>query len=465
MSYEEPPTLRADDLLSAGLLKGPHHTVDPEVRTDGFMAYFALRSDYGIYKAASVDEAAIRVREIYAIAALDDMKRHQLAGKGVAEGVKQPFLAAKNVVTRPAETMQNLGKGIGRWVERGKLSLRQAKKKAEESAEDVKETYNERRQARRAAKLAEEEVRERAIAAGRDPDTAVAEYRQRRDAEESSGLAAESDAQRQQERIRWAADKLEKAAYKFIGYDKARRQLAHDLGVDPYSTNLQLQERLDAMAWALWAGQFGSGFVTPSIEALDYAGQVDSLVWASHPKDLEVRNRKQLKAMGVDRDTIDAFFENSFYSTSDRTQMVADLASLDQVAGLSHFFSLAAGADGWLLGAYYRRSAGLLADAHRRRPLDRIFEPGETLVAALSRDGALLLVLAVDYLAWTEGIDLVASGIERQRRAAGFDGNVVLLLGGDLTARARQGVEALGWTLETRRPLIGRSPDNHEGAV
>ncbi len=446
--YEEPPTLSAAELLPAAMLKGPHHTVDPEAETDGFMAYFTIQSDYGAYRTASIEEAATRVREIQAIATLDDMKRYEVAGQGVAEGVKQPFLVVKNVATRPGETLQNVGEGIGRLIERGKLSLHKAGRKGKKAARGAKDSYDQRRDKRRTNRLAEQEVRDRAAAAGRDPDAAVVEYRRRQEAEGSS-LAAESDAQRQQERIQWAEDQLQKAALKFIGYDKARRLLAQDLGVDPYSSNLPLQERLDAMAWALWTGRISSGFVIPSSNLLSFAQDVDRLVWSSHPKDLEVQNRRQLRGMGVDKRTVNAFFENDFYTTTDRTHMVADLASLSGVRDRRHFFRLAAAADGWLQGTYYRRSARVLARTHVGRRLDRIFEPGETIVAALTRGGVLVLVMAVDHLAWTEGLDLVTGGVERQCRAEGFEGDVVLLLGGDLTSRARRGVEALGWTVET----------------
>ncbi len=446
--YEEPPTLRAADLLPAAMLEGPHHTVDPEAQTDGFMTYFTIQSDYGAYRVASIEEAATRVREVHAMAVLDDMKRYEVAGQGVVEGVKQPFLAVKNVATRPGETLQNVGEGIGRLIERGKLSLRKAGRKGKKAARDAKNSYNQRRNERRTIRLAEQEVRDRAAGEGQDPETAVVEYRRRQEAE-GSRLAAESDAQRQQERIQWAEDQLQKAALKFIGYDKARRRLAQDLGVDPYSSNLPLQERLDAMAWALWTGRMGSGFIIPSNKLLSLTQDVDRLVWASHPKDLEVHNRRQVRDMGVDKATVNAFFDNAFYTTSDRTHMVADLASLNRVRDRGYFFQLAATADGWLLGTYYRRSARLLARTHVHRRLDRIFEPGETIVTALTRGGVLVLVLAVDHLAWTEGIDLVTGGVERQRRAAGFDGDVVLLLAGDLTARARQGVGALGWGIET----------------
>ena len=447
--YEQPPTLRAADLLPTVLLEGERHTVDPEVETDGFMAYFTIHSDYGTYKAASLEDASIRVREVYAIAALDEMSRAKVAGEAVVEGVKKPFLTVQSTVTRPAETVKNLGKGVGRWVERGKLSLHKAKSKAEDVYEETKEDDEEQPPERNAVRLVEQEVRARAVAEDRDPDAAVEEYRRRREAEGGSQQAAEADAQRRQEQIDWAADQLEKAAYKYVGYDKARRHLAQKLGVDPYSTNLELQKRLDSMGWALWAGQFGTGYMVPSSEVLGYVEEVNDLVWTSHPQDLEIRNRKLLEDMGVQIDTVDAFFENRHYTASHRTSMVSDLAQLQDTAQREHFFRLAIAADGWRLAAYYRRSARMLARTHEERPFERLVERSEMLVAAVTRSGDIVLLLPVDHLAWTETLDLVTGGLERLRREAEFDGGVVLLLAGNLTPRARRGVEALGWKVET----------------
>lgn len=462
--YEAPPVLRAVDRLPADLLQGPHHSVDPEVRTDGFMTYFTIQSDYGVYKAASLEEAERRIAEIYAIAALDEMSRAAVVGKGVVEGVKRPFLAVKSVVTRPSETANRVGESLGRWVERGKLSLRKVGKKARQTAEDARQSYDERRQERRSRGLAEQEVWDRAIAEGRDPDAALSEYRRRRETESSSTLGADSDVQRNEKRIQEVQSTLEKAVYRYLGYDKARRRLAHELGVDPYSTNLELQERLDAMAWALWVGQFGTGYAMPSNELLGYVEDVNSLVWTSHPKDLEVQNRKELKAMGVDAEVIDALFDHPYYTTSDRTRMVADLVALDGVPNRDHFFRLAVAADSRLLGAFYRRSARMLALSHDRRPLERIVAPTEKIAVAINRRGELLLLLAVDHTAWTEPFDLLVGGVERQTREAGFEGAIVLMLGGDLTETARREIEAVGWIVETGTldRSVGPSPEHSE---
>jgi hypothetical protein len=39
-----------------------------------------------------------------------------------------------------------------------------------------------------------------------------------------------------------------------IGYHKAKRRLARELGGDPYSSNATLQQELDDLVWAVYAG-------------------------------------------------------------------------------------------------------------------------------------------------------------------------------------------------------------------
>src|SRR5262249_23958903 len=46
------------------------------------------------------------------------------------------------------------------------------------------------------------------------------------------------------------------SAEQLIGYSNAKRKVAAQLGVDPYSTNTVLQKELDGIAWASFAGGF-----------------------------------------------------------------------------------------------------------------------------------------------------------------------------------------------------------------
>ena len=49
--FETPPVLQASDLAPRELLWGPRFHVEPEVRTDGLLAKFMIRSDFGEFEA------------------------------------------------------------------------------------------------------------------------------------------------------------------------------------------------------------------------------------------------------------------------------------------------------------------------------------------------------------------------------------------------------------------------------
>jgi hypothetical protein len=47
-----------------------------------------------------------------------------------------------------------------------------------------------------------------------------------------------------------------------IGYSDKKRNIALQMGIDPYSTNTVLQKELDDVAWASWAGGFAFSAAT-----------------------------------------------------------------------------------------------------------------------------------------------------------------------------------------------------------
>ena len=71
--YETPPVLRAVDLVPEALLEGPHHRLDEQVPTDGFLATFQVRSAFGDFEVRSLELLATRIHELGAIAELKEI--------------------------------------------------------------------------------------------------------------------------------------------------------------------------------------------------------------------------------------------------------------------------------------------------------------------------------------------------------------------------------------------------------
>src|SRR5262249_54873823 len=68
--YEKPPVLRARDLAPPEFLKGPNFQVDENVPTDGLLATFNIKSDFGPFEARGPGMLHVRVNEIKALDAL-----------------------------------------------------------------------------------------------------------------------------------------------------------------------------------------------------------------------------------------------------------------------------------------------------------------------------------------------------------------------------------------------------------
>jgi hypothetical protein len=99
--FETPPTLRAQELAPATLLKGVGFHVDEEVPTDGLIAHFTLRSDVGTFKADGLEMLRIRVAEIPAIVELTQTSKTKVFTQALATNAAAPVAAAGQMVMHP----------------------------------------------------------------------------------------------------------------------------------------------------------------------------------------------------------------------------------------------------------------------------------------------------------------------------------------------------------------------------
>jgi hypothetical protein len=91
--FEQAPALRASELLPPELLKGPHHEVDEEVTTDGFLRTYTVHSKVGDFEARGEDGVRTRIRQIEALTRLAELARATnpgLGGGGVPDVADTP---------------------------------------------------------------------------------------------------------------------------------------------------------------------------------------------------------------------------------------------------------------------------------------------------------------------------------------------------------------------------------------
>ena len=141
-SGDEPaPSLTASSLLDAPRRSGPHFTVAEQVETPGFFHEFTITSDFGTFQAMGTSQVAVRLNEIAAIAALQDVSKTGVFLAAAGNSLVNVGTGVVNAVTDPIDTAKGIGAGVkrfginlGRRTKRAAGELTDDDKKAESDA-------------------------------------------------------------------------------------------------------------------------------------------------------------------------------------------------------------------------------------------------------------------------------------------------------------------------------------------
>lgn len=249
------------------------------------------------------------------------------------------------------------------------------------------------------------------------------------------------------------------SAQQLIGFSKAKRDMALQLGVDPYSSNEVLQRELNAVTWAAFAGKMTVSVATIPVGgaagiALTASGVSDTFAQAirdQSPTDLRLASLKRLLDMGCSKTVAEAFLSNTAFSPTEQTAMVLHLASLKGVSNRTSFVQLASdlsASEGDAI--FFTQTSRLLSELHQNgRKLARLDVLG-SLPVALGADESLIVALEWDYATWTEN---AARFVERLKSAS-FGKKTpkswVIAISGDASPAVQQNLQQAGITLATR---------------
>ena len=173
------------------------------------------------------------------------------------------------------------------------------------------------------------------------------------------------------------------------GGSKARRKLAYDLGVDPYTTFEPLNAELTRVASASAVGEtgvnIGLAFVTGGAGiAISVGGTTSTVREVLRDKtaaELEQLGREKLAAMGVSPGTVNAFYATGGLTPTDKAVIVASLMTLGAAGDREVFIARTAQAQTYAEGFAYRRKAELTAAfAKRVSPVRSFFNVNGTPV-------------------------------------------------------------------------------------
>lgn len=399
--YEQPPVLPAATLLGEIPLQGPGYEIRPEATVLDFYGRFLVQTDLGLFAVDGVDLLQQRLAELPAARALEAASDARVLGESAGQRLRRPFEQGAKVASEPGETAKRLPQGIGRFLSRT---------------------------ARRAQRLffrigdaASDQVR------GEEPDR--------------SGTP-------EREPARMGA--LRDLGLDYIGYDKARRELAQRLGIDPYTSHPLINQRLDDLAWSAWVGKKSASLLLGGViggaldQALDISGDAYQLAWSESPLDIEHLNQQRLLALGLRGRPVRDFLRNGAFNPLLQTAFVERLGESSYSTLRSDLLALAAEAGSEREARFLLAQLAELSAAGRAgRGLPRVGLVGNTLVLDQG-DGRLSVILPVDWVSWDATIADFANRPDLR------DHRPRLLVNGLLSERAKAEFERLGWEWEER---------------
>jgi hypothetical protein len=382
--YEQEPVLAAKDLAGRELLKGPHFTTDPKVPVVGFIARFTIRSQYGTFEVHGQRMLPIRVNEVEALSALDNVSRSGEFTAAAGRAIARPVTSAASMVTRPVETIKGIPGGVSRLFARVGL-------------------------------------------AGR-----------------SIARAATAPGQSGGERAVGTTRRVGDVTITALGFEAERRRLARGLGVDPYTTNMVLSERLTDVAWVAFSGratiQALMFFLVPYSGAMTAVSATNQAVWDTPAGDLVNMAEAKFRETGATPDQVRALMANPQYSLSALWSLALAFDRLKDVPGRDQVVEFAAVPETQDEVKFIIGSVNMLARYHEAvARIAKVSAPGP--IKGETASGALVLPAPVDYISWTDALGRIVPMQDFQAPEK------ILFLSGQVSPLARKNLTSRGWTI------------------
>ncbi|MFO1315795.1 MAG: hypothetical protein U1F58_09330 [Burkholderiales bacterium] len=395
-AFEPAPTLAGSELAPASLLKGPLHTVAEPVHLDGYFGRFVIESKFGSFTVLGVNMLGVRVNELQAIEALQQVQQSQAFQDALARSAAAPVRFAQSAVTNPVQTVENVGQGLGTVL--GRIGFL-----AQSGIQSVADASADRSNPPPPSQAAP------------PPDG------------ESVPTGFMGDP---------------------FGFNRARREWAKSLNVDPYTTNPVLRPLLDQVAAASFAGSFAVntalGAVSmPANLVVEFDTTVRDQVWNQPASDLARQNEATLLGLGVAGRTTRDFLRNRWFTPSLQTALVTALAKFGAVDGMEAVIRVASEMQGETRARFLIESVRMLAQYHAREARITKLRMSNLVPVAVAADGTLVAAAAVDYVYWDRNTAEFAQrpDLKAKRR--------VLLVAGTASPAAQQAFAKAGLALRT----------------
>lgn len=143
--YESPPAFSAAK-ISGIRQAGPNYSLASPVASDGLLRVYRFRTKYGEYVAHGDAMAAMRINELRALAALDEVSQSKTFAEALAKAGVSPLKFAGELIIKPVDTVKNTLSGVGAVFGRIGSGISNAGKSPDNALEGILGVTSERRE-------------------------------------------------------------------------------------------------------------------------------------------------------------------------------------------------------------------------------------------------------------------------------------------------------------------------------
>ncbi|MDA0737344.1 MAG: hypothetical protein O2999_07905 [Nitrospirae bacterium] len=249
------------------------------------------------------------------------------------------------------------------------------------------------------------------------------------------------------------------ASQELIGFSIVKRKIANKLGVDAYSSNPVLQDTLDRLSWAGFAGNTGvrlliipvAGPAGAILTGTTWSTAVSDLLLDYAPEDLRRLNREKLEDMSIDDSIIEDFLGHEWYSPRHETVIVQALSEMPSVANRGRFLEVAMSAQYEEDALFFQRMAEMLVAYHLTiKPLADIVAIDKQLVMGYASNHTLIAMIPTARLAWQPEVAQAARQIRNWKNPDHPTQKVEVWISGEATPMAAKNLKAMGLTVKTQ---------------
>jgi len=248
-----------------------------------------------------------------------------------------------------------------------------------------------------------------------------------------------------------------------IGFSKVKREYAYEFSVDVYSRNKPLQERLDKIAWAGYAGGLsmsaammpigGAAGVVISVSRLSKT--FNEIFRTTPPNELREQNGQKLLAMGANPDVVDLYINNVVFTPREQTLIVLALNEMTRTGNRGAFVKFAVPTNDPDMAAFHQRQAEMYTGYHRSVEPIQQFVPFGRFVAARASGNKLIINVPLDHLVWTEAMAKLITQANSLVDAMKWPTQKQFWVAGTVSPRAIKEMTQRGWKVfQQSEPLL-----------